>query len=340
MSREWPASVLRWQIAAKPTGPLAVSDFVQVPVALPEPAAGEVAIRVLAISLDPYLLLLMRSWKGDSPGWERGIIRGRVVAQVLASRSDRFAPGDLLWGVGHWQDYDVLPADGFTRIPADGLPPTTAVGVVGRSGLTAWVGVRLADPQPGETLLVSSAAGPVGSVAGQIAKLRGLRVIGIAGGPAKCRAAVDIFGFDACIDHRAPDLAEQLAAAAPDGIDILFENVGATSIDPALGLMTYGGRIVLCGLIQHYDDAAPVTLANFRQLLLRRITLRGFATTDYPDWFDEGEAELRAWARSGALRYDETVSTGLDNAPDAYLRMLAGEGSGKHILHLAHARAG
>lgn len=332
-----PGTVQRWQIRAKPQAPMTVDDFVLVPVNLPEPAEGQVAIRVLALSLDPYLMIHMRSWKGDTPGWEEGIIRGRVVAQVLASKSCRFAPGDLLWGVGHWQEYDVLDADGLTAIPPDGLPATTALGVVGRSGLTAWVGMRLGEPKPGETLLVSSAVGPVGSVAGQIGRLRGMRVIGIAGGAEKCRQAVEHYGYEVCIDHHAPDLAEQLAAAAPQGIDLLFENVGAKSMDPALGLMAMRGRIMLCGLIQHYSDAAPVALANFRELLLRMITFRGFATTDFMEWFPQAEAELRDWVARGELRYMETITEGLFQAPAAYLAMIAGEGSGKHLLHLADA---
>lgn len=335
MSRAYPDTVERWQIRAKPEGSLTEQDFVLVPVSLPDVGAGDVAIKVLGFSLDPYLLLQMRSWQGEPAGWDKGHIRGRVYGQVLESRDARFAVGDVVWGVGHWQAYDVLPAAGLTFIPDDGLPPSTALGVVGRSGLTSWVGMKLADPKPGQTLVVSSALGPVGSVVGQIAKIHGLRTIGIAGGADKCRQAVEDYGFDICIDHNAPDLAEQLAAAAPNGIDIDFENVGAKTMDPVLGLMNRRGKIILCGMIQHYNTTGPVALENFRKLMLSSITLIGFATADYMEWFEEGEAELRQWVKNGQMRYVETIHNDFAKAPSAFLAMHAGKGRGKHIMHLA-----
>jgi NADPH-dependent curcumin reductase CurA len=325
--------VRRWRMRRRPVGAIAAEDFVLEAVALAPLGDGQVLTQTRFISLDPYLARMMRSWEGEAPGWSQGLAHGRVVAQVIESRSPRLAAGDWVLGLGRWQERDIFPAEALERIDVD--PPQTALGVLGRSGLTAWVGLHLAQARRGETLLVSAATGPVGSVAGQLARRRGLRVVGTAGGGEKCRHAVEALGFDACIDRRAADFAARLAEALPDGIDILFENVGGPSLDPALPLMNKHGRIMLCGLVAHYNSDAPLSLANFKALLYSQLNLRAFATADHPELFAPALAELRALVASGDLRYDETLIDGIENAPAAYVEMLAGGGVGKRLVRVA-----
>ena len=274
----------------------------------------------------------MRSWTGEVPGWADGTIHGRVVGEVIESRSPDFAPGQYITGVGKWQEVQALDAASVDAIPAEIDPPSLVLGVLGRSGLTAWVGLHLADPEPGETLLVSASSGPVGSVVGQLAKARDLRVIGTAGGAEKCAYVTGKLGFDACLDHRLPNLAERIAEAAPNGIDILFENVGGPNLDAALPAMAQGGRILLCGLAAHYNDERPITLTHFKALLYRGLSLRGFITAEHPHLFPTSLAELREGVGNGRTVHSEAIIDGLENAPAAYLGMLSGRGIGKRLI--------
>lgn len=313
---------------------LTVEDFEFVEAHAASPAEGQLLLGTRYISLDPYLARAMRSWAGEVPGWADGTLHGRLVGEVLESRAPGFAPGQIVTAVGRWQDVQWLDAVLAEPVPAGIDPPSLMLGVLGRSGITAWVGLHLADPKPGETLLVSAASGPVGSVVGQLAKARGLRVIGTAGGMEKCAYVTDALGFDVCLDHRAPDLAGRIADAAPSGIHILFENVGGPSLDPALASMAHGGRIMLCGLAAHYNDARPLTLTNFKALLYSGLTLRGFVTAEHRDLFGPALAELREGISSGAIMHRETIIAGLENAPAAYLDMLKGQGIGKRLVRL------
>jgi NADPH-dependent curcumin reductase CurA len=313
---------------------LTLADFVFAADELRAPAENEITIHTRHIALDPYLARAMRNWTGEVPEWADGTIHGRIVGEVLSSQAPGYAVGDTVLAIGRWQAVQTLAAARAEVISPAINPPRLALGVLGRSGMTAWVGLHLARPSTGETLLVSAASGPVGSVVGQLGKARGLRVVGTAGGADKCAYVVDTLGFDACLDHRDPDLTGRIAAAAPEGIDILFENVGAPSLDAALPTMAQGGRIMLCGLAAHYNDEAPLALTHFKTLLYRALALRGFITAEHPKLFEPALAELADGVASGAIVHRETIIDRLEQAPAAYLNMLQGAGIGKRLIRL------
>lgn len=314
---------------------LTPGDFEFVPSPRPASAApGELLVRARYISLDPYLARAMKSWSGEIAGWADGTVHGRIVGEVIESRSEDFAPGDAVLTIGRWQELQNVPASTAMLIPTRTKPSSLALGVLGRSGLTAWVGLRLAALTPADTVLVSAATGPVGGTAGQLARRQGCRVLGIAGGAAKCRHAVEALNFEACFDHRLPDLAGRIADAVPEGISVLFENVGATSLDATLPSMRHGGRIVLAGLAQHYNDEDPFTLQNFKALLHKALSLKAFVTAEYSDLFPEAMMELQTSIEEGSVHFDETVIDGIERAPKAYVDMLKGSGIGKRLIRL------
>lgn len=322
-----------WRMRGR-TETLTLDDFEIAPAEMPIPGEGQILVRTRFLSLDPYLSRPMRTWIGEVSGWVDGTVYGRIVGDVIESRTAEFLLGDVVTAVARWQSVQAIDALQAERVPADLDPASLILGILGRSGITAWVGLHLAHPQPGQTLLVSAASGPVGSVVGQIAKARGLRVIGMAGGPDKCDHVIGVLGFDACLDHRLPDLAGRIAAAAPDGIHILFENVGGAGLDAALASMAQGGRIMLCGLAAHYNHEHPLALSNFKALLYRGLTLRGFITAEHPHLFAPALAELREGVERGRIKHSETIVDGLENAPAAYLDMLKGTGIGKRLVRL------
>ena len=322
-----------WRIR-RPCDTLTADNFTFVPVQHAAPADGEITVRAHHIALDPYLARAMRTWAGEVPEWADGTIHGRLTGEVVQSRAAGFAVGDRVLAVGRWQHVQNIAATRAELIAPNVQPPRLALGVLGRSGITAWVGLHLAEPAKGETLLVSAASGPVGSVVGQLARARGLRVIGTAGGAEKCAHVVDVLGFDECLDHHQPDFPKRIAAAAGQGIDILFENVGSPSLDAALPAMVQHGRIMLCGLAAHYNDDAPLTLAHFRLLLYRAMRLRGFITAEHPQLFEPAIAELSDGVARGTIVHCEAVTKGLDQAPVAYLQMLRGAGVGKRVIEL------
>lgn len=329
-------STTRIRMARKPGAQFQLDDFAQETLNLPVPGAGEVLCQVRYISLDPYLAGMMQSWQGPQRDWSEGIIVGRMVGQVIASNDPNLAEGDWVTGDSRWQGLELARGKNLQKIAvAPGIPGSAYLGVLGSSGLTAWIGINhIIKPQAGETLTISSAAGTVGAIAGQLAKPLGVRVIGIAGGADKC-AEVNALGFDDCIDHRAADFAAQLAATVgAGGIQCHYENVGIKTLDPVLGLMTDHGRIGLCGLIAHYLDDAPLCLQHFRKLLVSGLTLRGFRVYDYPHLFAQAQEELTQAVKSGQISLRETLTQGLENAPAAYIAMLNGSGSGKHLIHI------
>ena len=332
MTMNAPAAVTAWHVRHTGPAPLAPGDFQLEEVSLPRPAEGEVLVRTQWISLDPYLSFPMIGSGKNGGAWR---VQGRIIGEVVESRDAAVPVGSVVLAVSGWQAWNVVPAAQCQVLQSDPRWPVTVhFGVLGASGLTAWVGMTLGDPQQGETVMVSAATGPVGSVAGQIARSRGCRVIGIAGGPDKCALAQERYGFDLCLDHRLPDLAARLVEAAPEGIAMLFENVGAPSLDPALTALANDARVILCGLAGHYGNDDPITLANFRLILKKHVVIRPFAWMDHAEMYPAGRAWLTGELAAGRLSSEETISEGVAAAPEAYVRMLSGKGVGKHLIKL------
>lgn len=307
---------------------IARDSFVQVDAEVREPAEGELAIRALLVSVDPYLTMPIRNG-----GFENGIVRSRIIARVEQSRAEGYAEGDLVLGFARWQERDCVPAAELRKLDPR-IPLSNYLGLAGHSGFTAMLGIDILDPQPGQTVTVDSAAGMVGAVACQLAKAAGARVVAIAGGDKAARIA-DLYGLEGAVDHMSPDLAGDLARACPNGIDRHFENVGAKILDPVLGLMNMHGRIALCGLIQHYQDEDAVSLRNFRKLLTSRVRMEGFSIYEHEDQYPAALARLEDMVLSGKLHAAETIHEGFANLPDAYLDMLSGKGIGKHMVKVA-----
>jgi NADPH-dependent curcumin reductase CurA len=268
-----------------------------------------------------------------------GVMTGGTVARVEASRHTGFVPGELVLSMSGWQEFAVSDGAGLSKLP-DGMPrPSYALGVLGMTGFTAYMGLLdIGKPRAGETVVVAAATGAVGSVVGQIAKITGCRVVGIAGGAEKCSWAVAKLGFDACIDHHSPDLALQLRAACPRGIDVYFENVGGRIFRTVVPLLNTHARIPVCGLISQYQDAEPTAPPDFaaalmRAVLVKRITMRGFIIfDDYGPRFAEFRDAMAAWLREGRIHYREDVVDGLVNAPAAFIGLLAGRNFGKLVV--------
>jgi len=328
---------------ARPHGAPSLADFRLEQQPVPVPAEGQVLLRTLYLSLDPY----MRGRMNDGPSYAPPVALGEVmvggtVSRVEASRHPAFKVGDLVSGFSGWQDYAL--SDGRELAPIDpaAAQPSLALSVLGMPGFTAYHGLlEIGQPQPGETVVVASATGAVGSLVGQIAKLKGARVVGIAGGPEKCRYAVETFGFDACIDRRAADFEAQLAAATADGIDVYFENVGGAVFDAVLPRLNVNARVPVCGLIAHYNDtglpAGPDHLpALMTQILTRRLRVQGFIIMDH---FATGFApflrDMSAWAAAGKVRVREQHIDGLEQAPQALIDLLAGNNFGKVVVDVA-----
>lgn len=329
-------------LASRPTGAPTVDNFALRERPLPEPGDGEVVVAHRFLSLDPYMRGRMsdaRSYAAPQPLDE--VMLGGTAGEIVASRAPGFPVGAAVVGMGGWQSHYVgTPAGAMLRV-VDGVavPLSAYLGPVGMPGVTAWYGVtRLLEVGAGHTVLVSAAAGAVGSVVGQLAMRRGARVIGIAGGPAKCAHVVDELGFAACIDHRAHGepraLAAAVRAACPDGIDRLFENVGGACLDAALARMNPFGRVALCGMIAGYDGA-PIPLAAPQLILVNRLRVEGFIVSEHPEAWPPALTELGAMVARGELRYRETIADGLDAAPAAFLGMLRGANLGKQLVRIS-----
>lgn len=290
-----------------------------------DPGPGELVIRAVMISVDPYLVTPIRTG-----GFPDGRIRSRIIARVEQSRAEGFAPGDLVLGFARWQERDCVAASEM-RLLRPEAPLPAYLGVAGHSGFTALTGMALLDPQPGQTVVVSSAGGMVGLVACQLAQAAGARVVAIAGGEKAARVAA-MYRLAAGVDHRTPDFAERLARACPDGIDRHFENVGARILDPVLALANPGAKVALCGLIQHYIDDEPIALAHFRKILFRSISILPFSIYRHEADYPAALARLEEMVLSGSLHAPETIHDGLESLPHALQAMLAGNGIGKHLV--------
>jgi NADPH-dependent curcumin reductase CurA len=324
----------RMVLAERPSGMVDESTVRLEEVDVPEPADGEMLARVRYVSIDPTI----RTWMDDAPGYLPPIqidevIRSGGVAEVLSSNSERFEPGQLLFGMTGWQDY-ITGADGYQTLP-DGVPPTLALSLLGITGMTAYFGMTdVGRVQEGDVVVVSGAAGATGSTAGQIAKIKGAKkVIGIAGGPQKCGYIAEELGFDETIDYKSDDVSARLREAAPDGIDLYFDNVGGEILDACLARLALRGRVVLCGAISGYNDrGAAKGPANYANLIIKRGRMEGFLILDYFDRLREGQQVVAGWLREGKIKSSEHIVEGLENAPDALNLLFTGGNTGKVIV--------
>ncbi len=325
-------------LAARPTGTLTRDAFRTVTVELPDPGPGEVLVANTLMSVDPYMRGRMDAGPSYMPAYELDRpLEGGTVGRVVASRSDDVAVGTLVThGLG-WREHSLVPARHVRPIDDRAAPPGAYLGVLGSPGWTAYVGLlEIGALRDGDVVFVSGAAGAVGSIAGQIARIRGHRVIGSAGSAAKVAYLRDQLGFDAAFDYRAQPSADALAAAAPDGIDVYFDNVGGEQLEAALDAMRMFGRVAVCGAIAGYDDERPPGPSNLHLLFARRITMRGFMVRDHRDRFADFRRDVTAWLADGRLRADETVvDGGIDAAPDALIGLLRGDNVGKMLVRLA-----
>jgi hypothetical protein len=319
----------------RPRGPLAESHFASRSVPIPTPADGQVLVRSVLLSLDAA----NRAWMQGATyraALEAGqLMSGYGLGEVVESRSPKLARGDLVLGELGWQEWCAADAKGFTRASAH-RPLSHQLSVLGVTGKTAYHGLlNVPGIAAGETLLVSAAGGAVGSLVGQIGKIKGARVVGVAGGRAKCDWVVRELGFDACIDHKGDDLAAQLKRAAPEGIDVYFDNTGGAILQAALFAMKPRGRISCCGAVSQYDVAAPKSPAGVPGLLVvKRLRMEGFLVMDFADKDADAERDLSAWAASGKLKVIEDIIDGLENAPRALIGLLAGENRGKRMIRV------
>lgn len=340
--------MFRIALASRPDGPPVPENFRHEAQPVPSPAEGEVLVRVHYMSLDPYMRGRMNDAKSyAAPVPIGGTMEAGGVGEVIASRSDRFQPGDFVTGGFGWATHACLSAELLQKIDASTAPITTYLGVLGMPGLTGWFGLNeYGRPKAGETLVVGAATGPVGSMVGQLAKAQGLRTVGIAGGADKCAMAEKTFGFDACIDHRAyssaGELRRAIAKACPDGIDIYFENVAGRVLAAVIPLMNPHGRIPVCGTIAWYNsggaDAAndPEIGAPmlWRNVLVKFLSVNGFIIMNHYDRMPEFRAQIAPKVAAGEIAYVEDIAQGLENAPAAFVSMLGGGNRGKQLVKL------
>lgn len=322
-------------IATLPEGHLTQHHFALRQTPMPEPGAGEVLLRTVLISVDAAARAWMQGATYRAPVKPGDAMPCYALCEVMKSNSSRLAAGDLVVGETVWADFSVRPARAMQKVP-DIRPLTHLMSVYGIAGKTAFHGlVEVGRPIAGETVLVSAAAGAVGSFAGQIAKALGCRVVGIAGGAQKCAFVTDQLGFDACIDYRDPNMFRALRAACPDGVDVYFDNVGGQILETALFAMNDRGRVVCCGAISQYDTAKATGPRNLPGLVVvKRLRMEGFIVTDFADHDATATRALQSWVRDGRLRVIEDVVEGLENAPAALIGLLAGENRGKRMVRV------
>lgn len=322
-------------LATRPQGQLSPGNFRIETVPIPALQDGQLLVRNHYLSIDPYMRMRVEDMKSYAEPQGLGkVMVGGTVGEVVESKNPRFRVGEFVAGAFGWSEMGVSDGSGLRRLDTSRIPLSAFLGVAGMPGMTAWYGLnQVIGARAGETIVVSAASGAVGSVVGQLARLRGCRAVGIAGGVEKCRYVVDELGFDACVDYRAGHLAEDLAAATPDGIDGLFENVGGALMDACLARMNPFGRIALCGLIASYDGQS-LPLNNVRMLLTMRLSLRGFIISEHMEFWPQGLAELGELVAAGKLKYRETISQGLRSAPEALIGLLHGKNFGKQLVRL------
>jgi len=339
------AQAKRIILASRPVGEPKASDFRIEDCPIPTPGSGQVLLRSIWLSLDPY----MRGRMSDAPSYAApvpvgGVMEAGTVCEVIASNNAAFAKGDIVLARAGWQTHALSDGRGLIKIDPKLAPISTAVGVLGMPGMTAYVGLlEIGKPEGGETVVVAAASGAVGSAVGQIARIKGARAIGIAGGKDKCDYVKNELGFDACLDHRDPDLAAKLKDACPKGVDIYFENVGGAVFEAVFPLLNAFARVPVCGLIAHYNDTQAVAPkwapSLMRAVLTKRLTLRGFIVTDFAARHGDFLRDMSSWVREGRVKYKEFVTDGLENAPAAFMGLLKGANFGKQLVRVGPDRS-
>jgi len=324
-------------LASRPQGAVSNDNFSIVDAPLPAVGADEVLVRNEWLSLDPYMRGRMNDVKSYVPPVQIGeVMVGQTVGVVIESSAAQLQPGDRVLTQLGWQQYGVARAKDVSKIDTRRVPASCYLGVLGMPGLTAWFGLHeIGQPKAGETVVVSAASGAVGSVVGQLARIDGCRVVGIAGGKAKCDYVVNELGFDACIDYKAGNLLADLREDCPKGVDVHFENVGGAILDTLLRVMNLRSRIVVCGLIAEYNATEPYGYKMLRSVLVNRIRMQGMIVFDWKDRYGEGIKELAGYLADGRLKYRESIVDGLDNAPNGLIALLKGENFGKQLVKLA-----
>ena len=321
----------------RPSGMPEPGDFELVESPVPTPGEGEFLCRTIYLSLDPYMRGRISGGHSYAASVEPGqVIVGGTVGEVIESRHPGVAQGDLVLGYDGWQAYAVSRGVGVRKLDPEQAPISTALGVLGMPGMTAYVGLLdIGQPKPEETVVVSAASGAVGSAVGQIAKIKGCRAVGIAGSQDKCDYVVRELGFDACVNYRTGDLVQALRKACPTGIDVYFENVGGDVQKAVLQLINLNARIPLCGLISEYNAMEPPSGPNWRPLLINRALIKGFIVSDHVNRMGDFLADCSRWVREGKLKYREDVVVGLENAPDAFIGLLQGKNFGKLLVRVS-----
>jgi len=321
----------------RPVGAPVEDDFAIVETPIPHPGPGEVVTRTLFLSIDPY----MRGRLSESKSYAKPVAIGEVmtgesVGEVVESADPAFSRGDLVVGSRGWQTHSLSRAEALVKLPPHGPPPSTYLGVLGMPGTTAYSGMTdIGQPKAGETVVITAASGAVGSVAGQLAKRAGARVVGVAGGPEKCLWVQETLGFDACVDHRAYDVPAELAAACPDGIDVYFENVGGLVQLAAFPMLNAFARVVMCGMVAQYNEPNPPPGPNLGIINRMRIRVQGMIVSDRPERFAEWRGLATPWVLDGSLVYREDVVDGLEAAPGALIGILGGRNFGKLLVRIA-----
>ncbi|WP_333849540.1 NADP-dependent oxidoreductase [Leclercia sp.] len=334
----------QWVLASRPHGAPTADNFRLENTSIPEPADGQVLLRTIWLSLDPYMRGRMSDAPSYSPPVDIGAVMvGGTVSRVEKSNHPDYQPGEWVLGYSGWQDYEVSDGSGLVKLGADPEHPSWSLGVLGMPGFTAYMGLLdIGQPKAGETLVVAAATGPVGATVGQIGKLKGCRVVGVAGGAEKCRHAIEVLGFDHCIDHHADDFAEQLKQACPQGIDIYYENVGGKVFDAVLPLLNTAARVPVCGLVSGYNATdlppGPDRLGLLMGTILKkRIRMQGFIINqDYGYRIAEFQQEMGRWVQEGRIHYREQVTDELENAPQALIGLLEGKNFGKVVIRVAN----
>ncbi|MEN3976948.1 NADP-dependent oxidoreductase [Emcibacter sp. SYSU 3D8] len=319
------------KLTKRPKGPISADSFELISRPAPEASTGQVVIRNHYLSLDPY----MRSALNNADNLGKPI-EGRVVGQIMASRHPGFREGDWVFAMGRWEEISLVEGAAARHVDINIAPASAYLGVLGFTGLTAWSGLRhYGGLREGETLFVSAASGAVGSIAGQIGKIGGMRVAGCAGTDAKVAWLTEELGFDAAFNHRtASDITESVARACPEGIDIDYENVGGEVFDAVFRNMRLGGRIVVCGAISQYEREPSPCVPNIADFIGKRLTMRGFSVRDHAAEINDYIDEAAGWLRDGKLKYRETIVAGIENAPAAFARLFSGDNFGKLVIHM------